>query len=719
MSKQRTVLEAEAKSAKRPLTVQNVLFALRRWWLLAAPLGLVLGVAAAAPVYYLFEPEYEASALLRIQDQAPAIVFNTRAEATTRFITTQVEIIRSDKVLAPVLAIPAIASLPEFRDAEDKLSAMRKKLKVASVGGSELYAISFTASSPEAAKSVSNAIMEQYLQVHAENADEQLSEVLTLLDRAREERQSEVDVLRKKVEMLAKQANVINPLAAAPKKQDETDSRPLAELENQLIAATVEEVMVGVELDAFKQLAVGKVLEVSSAAVELAIEQNPEVQRLKQSAADRRGKMEGIRATSTLKTKDPYYLTESKALEREETQLAQLRAELRGPIESELKENRLRERDGRIEQMEIKLAGLKVLKATLEQKITAEKGERDTLTGDTLQLEFAKEDLARAESIHSLIAERQAKLTTEQSAPEQVSRWQEAALPVRPVQELPYKQLALAAMFGFCIPFGLAVAWEHFHQRVADAAQLSANSNLLVVGEIASLPDSLEDVRNSRSRKVQDSLRLFEESIDNLRTCLVLSESLKDFHVLAVTSAVSNEGKTSVATQLAISLARATGKSTLLIDGDLRKPDVHNVFDLELSPGLAEVLDGSATMDEAISSSGHENVDVLSAGKRRKNPHELFGNGELTGIISQARQAYHFVVIDTPPVLSASESLVLSKLADIALICVRRAHSRIDQVRTVHDRLARAGAHTAGATLIGVPVRDYAYRYGSYGYNQG
>jgi capsular exopolysaccharide synthesis family protein len=287
------------------------------------------------------------------------------------------------------------------------------------------------------------------------------------------------------------------------------------------------------------------------------------------------------------------------------------------------------------------------------------------------------------------------------------------------VEELPYKQLLLAAMFGFCIPFGLAVAWEYFHQRVADAAQLSANSNLLVVGEIASLPDSLEDVRNSNSRKVRDSLRLFEESIDNLRTCLVLSESLTDLRVLAVTSAVSGEGKTSVASQLAISLARATGKSTLLIDGDLRKPDVHNVFDLELSPGMSDVLDGTSTLDEAISCSGHENVDVLSAGRRRKNPHELFGNGELKGLVDQARQTYHFVVIDTPPVLSASESLVLSKMADVTLLCVRRAHSRIDQVRAVHDRLTRAGAHTAGATLIGVPIRDYTYRYGSYGYNQG
>jgi Mrp family chromosome partitioning ATPase len=142
------------------------------------------------------------------------------------------------------------------------------------------------------------------------------------------------------------------------------------------------------------------------------------------------------------------------------------------------------------------------------------------------------------------------------------------------------------------------------------------------------------------------------------------------------------------------------------------------MFDAKLTPGLAEVLDGKVELDESISPSGHDNVDVLAAGKRQRNPHELFGNGELKALITEARQAYHYVVIDTPPVLSASESLVLSKLADVALICVRRGHSRIDQVRTVHDRLLRAGAHPVGATLIGVPVRDYAYRYGSYGYNQ-
>jgi capsular exopolysaccharide synthesis family protein len=254
---------------------------------------------------------------------------------------------------------------------------------------------------------------------------------------------------------------------------------------------------------------------------------------------------------------------------------------------------------------------------------------------------------------------------------------------------------------------------------VADAQQLTSNSDLTLVGEIASLPERLEDVRNSRSRRLQDSLRLFEESIDNLRTSLVLTESLKDLQVLAVTSAVSGEGKTSVATQLAISLARATGKRTLLIDGDIRKPDVHSMFDVGVTPGLAEVLEGKNDLDAAVVPSGHEGVDILPGGRRCKNPHELFGNGELKALVSAAREAYRFIVIDTPPVLSASESLVLSKMSDVALICVRRGHSRIDQVRSVHERLLRAGVRSAGATLVGVPVRDYAYRYGSYGYNRG
>src|SRR6185503_2028024 len=125
------------------------------------------------------------------------------------------------------------------------------------------------------------------------------------------------------------------------------------------------------------------------------------------------------------------------------------------------------------------------------------------------------------------------------------------------------------------------------------------HSELPVVGEISMLPPATGLIGNNRIG-ISRNASLFRESIDSLRTGLILSHGFADMHVLAVTSAMSAEGKSSVASQLAVSIARFTREPTLLIDGDMRRPDIQNIFELSLNPGLAEVLSRTCSLDEAI-----------------------------------------------------------------------------------------------------------------------
>ena len=211
-------------------------------------------------------------------------------------------------------------------------------------------------------------------------------------------------------------------------------------------------------------------------------------------------------------------------------------------------------------------------------------------------------------------------------------------------------------------------------------------------------------------------LKVFEESVDSLRTSLVLSEALKDMKVLAITSAANNEGKTSISVQLAVSIARATGERTLLVDGDMRSPDVHSIVDLPLEPGLVDVLEHKCSMEDAIVTSWSKHVHVLPAGKLRRSPHSLVANGAFKSFLSQVRESYRYIVIDTPPVLAASEALAFAKAADATLICTMRDISRVEQVNATHQRLLAADANPVGIVLNGVPTRHYSYRYGSYSY---
>jgi len=234
------------------------------------------------------------------------------------------------------------------------------------------------------------------------------------------------------------------------------------------------------------------------------------------------------------------------------------------------------------------------------------------------------------------------------------------------------------------------------------------------VGEITGLPRRSR-VRDSSPRR---DVQLFEESINGLRTYLTLIESARGRRVLAVTSSISREGKTSLAAQLAVSIANSTGKPTLLIDGDMRSPDIHRIFDVDCGPGLADVLSGKCPVEEAIETEVSSRLHLLTAGQLSASPHQLVGGGEFAAMVEKLRDMYEHIIIDTPPILPASEALVMAGAADATILCVRRDFSRVDQVSESVARLTASGVKVAGAVLNGVPSQHYAYRYGSYYYTK-
>ncbi len=184
--------------------------------------------------------------------------------------------------------------------------------------------------------------------------------------------------------------------------------------------------------------------------------------------------------------------------------------------------------------------------------------------------------------------------------------------------------------------------------------------------------------------------------------------------VIAVCSAASGEGKTSVSTALAVSIAEATQQPTLIVDADLRDPDVNTLLNVPLEPGMAEVLSGRAKVEEAIHQVGDTQTYVLPAGKCRVNPHHLLHGPAIEDLLGSLRTRFETIVIDTPPVLSASESLVYAVAADLVIFCSLADVSRCKPVQMAVDRLHNTGANLAGAVLNGVSTKQYAYHYGSY-----
>ena len=389
-------------------------------------------------------------------------------------------------------------------------------------------------------------------------------------------------------------------------------------------------------------------IEIRDELVERALDTAPEISKFDMRLIDKRIALEELEKGLVQGKKDPLYVKAQKDIELGEKQLLELKKKLRPRAEKDVEfamragegergagpvndVTVLARRKDELAQLRFGLRGLEIAEDDLKKAYSTQLAkffkERQQLSGEALNFRFKKDELNEAQAVLGRIQDRMIALTTERSAPPRIKWHEEAKVPQIPVEVVPLNKMAIWGMLAFCLPFGLAIAWEFRARRIGSPDELEQGLHLTVLGEIARLPMRVRAAPQMGAKRIGSELRVFEESVDSLRTSLTLSDDLRDMRILAITSAANHEGKTSVASQLALSLARATGKVTLLIDGDMRSPDVHKVFGVARGPGLAEVLSNECSLADAIVGTHNPNVQLLPAGRLKVSPHRLLGNG--------------------------------------------------------------------------------------------
>jgi capsular exopolysaccharide synthesis family protein len=164
---------------------------------------------------------------------------------------------------------------------------------------------------------------------------------------------------------------------------------------------------------------------------------------------------------------------------------------------------------------------------------------------------------------------------------------------------------------------------------------------------------------------------------------------------------------------LAVGWSRHADARTLIVDGDIRDPDLHSIFGVASAPGLVDVLSGSCELHTAIVH-WDDKLDILPAGALASNPHRVFAGDSFWRLIDKLREQYARIIVDVPPLLSASEVLTMLKAVDGVLLCARKDHSRAPQVKLARERLEKAGILRIGGVFGGVSSNSYAYQYGEY-----
>jgi capsular exopolysaccharide synthesis family protein len=194
---------------------------------------------------------------------------------------------------------------------------------------------------------------------------------------------------------------------------------------------------------------------------------------------------------------------------------------------------------------------------------------------------------------------------------------------------------------------------------------------------------------------------LLAESVDSIRATLIHTTLVDSPRVVLVTSADACEGKTTVASQLAASLARC-GKRTLLVDGDLRHPAAHRIFELPQEPGLCELLrrqiDGEAAVHPTLS----PNLWVMPAGRCDVHSVQALSGDSLAQAASAWRSHYEFVIIDSAPVLKVADPLLFGQHVDTTILSVLRDVSQTPRVFEASERLRSVGISVLGAVVNGV-----------------
>ncbi len=208
------------------------------------------------------------------------------------------------------------------------------------------------------------------------------------------------------------------------------------------------------------------------------------------------------------------------------------------------------------------------------------------------------------------------------------------------------------------------------------------------------------------------------EAFRALRTNLTFSQAVHRLRTLVVTSACPGEGKTAVSANLAAIFAHQ-GLRVLLIDCDLRRPRLHTVFGMPREPGLTQLLLGRAAMGEAVRSTEVPGLWVLPAGKLPPNPAELLGGEPTRRLMDEFANDFELVVLDSPPVLAATDAAVLAAEADGVLLVVRAGRTQHEEAQDALARLVAVGARLVGGLLNDpdnkVSRLEGNYRYESYG----
>ncbi len=707
--------------------VPNLLVgALRRWHIVLITFFVIclLGLPA---IWFLIKPVYVVTGSIRIAPILSDILTAARDRGDISdyesFMNTQVEMITSSQVIERVAddlkdknlsffetgtsgIIPNIKQKLEGTQIRTepawilKQALLKGVIKVSAPRGMELIEISMRRTESEESAQIVDTFINAYMTVGVSTSTQEEDRNLGILEEQRKVKDQEIEDLRQSIYLLAKEYGT-----------DKLDSRQdlmMRRLENLNAELTqieksknsLEAQIMLLERNSDEPIPPDEVLKMRLQY----INNDDSVAKFDREIADLE---QNIIITEKTKTPaNPDYKLQKDLLELYKKSLGEMKLQAGKEFDEILAQEQDKTRDAKLESVRASLEHLKLYETQLKQMIQKEDENAIEIGRLGLNIQNLQEDLEMKKDRLEMILERIQDLELQRKRPARISVWRNAD-----IVNIIDKRVKLT--FGLILGALSCGIWLAFLRDKADKRLHNPEDAAKRIG--------MRIIGTTTSMYAVKSSLLPEQIIDDYQTIranLGLINGHGIPHKLVVTSPSMREGKTTFAVNLATSLAEA-GKKVLIIDGDLRKPDVGRLLNLPRdAKGIQDVLSG-IPLERAVVALTATGLDVLAADfYDNTDGYELLALPQTAERINKISEKYDHVIIDTPPVLSFPDALMWTKMADAVVLTSFAGQTTLPDLKEANERLSKINAKVLGCIVNSVEAEDSYYHHSTAYYAQ-
>lgn len=704
------------RALSEPVSSRTVIQALRRHWLMILVGGTVLASLIGAGIWFFLPiPKIYAYAVFHISQQAPTIMVALR-DQTAEFGTyrsRQQYYIKSRGVLSQVLNRPEVQNLPLIMKQGDPVDWLERQLQTDFKKSPESMMLYMDGDDEDSSAllTIIKAVRDVYME---EFVNKEIKESMKKLQALKKSKQEYEDKLNEKM----------NYLKTLSRNGDGVDQQDI-EVRRMLIQETLrnrrnEQQGIRTRLSELQQqidvmeakLKSMNTLQIPEEDIENELAKDPTMAQDKTTLDTfKTAVAEAEKALAPGRKNDRVEQMKKDYAEAQKKYLEKLN-KVRPAAINRIRDRYRRDLDTKYLDAKLSYDSIKKQDAGIQAEIDHSDKMLQRLSDNRVNIKGLQIDVDTIEkSLASLNLEIQNR-ETEKQAEARIKIEEEPTTASRFEGQRRLKFTAMGMIGSYVLLALGAIVYEARRRRVTSTEDIAYGLGLRLVG-------TLPEVRKTRNKilgfggpqyapaRLQ---AILTESIDATRTMLLHEFRQSGLRSLMVTSAVGGEGKTSLSGHLALSLARA-GHTVLLIDGDMRRPAAHRIFNQPLGPGLSEYLRGEVAIEDCVQETPMEGVWILPAGRWTPITTQCLVGGYWSELLNEVRERFDFVIVDSPPVLPVVDASLLGQHVDGVLMSVMRDVSQLGLLYEAQQRLDKLGIRILGVVVNGIHHEHYASRY--------